>query len=491
MMKVKNVLFFVLAVIAMLGVIMLIFPKNGVRLWNNFTLYFPDFEEMLYIRTETKINADSLLKNRINIDDINLDADTVDKIESIKKQITLLEFPENKPDVLYRFYEKLSRFGKNDRIRIMHYGDSQIEGDRITADLRNKFQSKFGGRGVGLARPVNIYSQISLVQSNSDNWKRYAGFFEINTAVKHNMYGPMIAFNRYAPVEDSASKENKTHYFAWLEFKSSHLGYSNTGLFKNISVYYGNSPEKVKITLSSDGEILIVDSLNAGTGLFVFKYASPKYLNNIKLEFEGCTSPDVYTVSLEDDYGVYVDNIGLRGSSGDIFAQHNIELLQKSYSELKPDMFILQFGGNVVPYLSDEEEINSFAGYFKHHILVLRKMVPQADIIVIGPGDMSIKEKGVHITYPNLENVINELRIAAHDAGAAYWDSYKAMGGKNSMPEWVHADPPLASADYVHFTPQGAVLIANMFYNALMFDYQLYLKNIENKNRKNEEKKDI
>jgi hypothetical protein len=58
------------------------------------------------------------------------------------------------------------------------------------------------------------------------------------------------------------------------------------------------------------------------------------------------------------------------------------------------------------------------------------------------------------------------------------------MGGKNSMPSWVFANPPLASSDFVHFNTRGARIIANMFYNSLMYEYNLYKKNtsVENEN---------
>jgi lysophospholipase L1-like esterase len=58
------------------------------------------------------------------------------------------------------------------------------------------------------------------------------------------------------------------------------------------------------------------------------------------------------------------------------------------------------------------------------------------------------------------------MKKATLDANAIYWDMYKAMGGKNSMPSWVFADPPLCSKDFVHFNARGAKIIANMFYNA-------------------------
>ncbi|MDR2009511.1 MAG: hypothetical protein LBQ22_03410 [Bacteroidales bacterium] len=484
-MKVKDVLFFVLAVISILGIIMLIFPSDGIRISKDFTLYFPDFKEMFPVRSEPKIDIDSLLKSQINIEDIESDTDSNNVIyfEKLKKKITSLEFPENNPEALQRFFNKLSGLGKEDRIRIMHYGDSQIEGDRITADLRHKFQSKFGGTGIGLVMPVSIYAQSSISQSKSENWRRYAGFGAIDSTLNHDRYGPMIAFNRFAPVNDSAASKEKTKYSAWLEFEKSYLSYPNTALFKNVIIFYGNSSEKVQIALSSNGEILMTDTLNTGEDFFVFKYSSDKYLDNIKIEFEGYDSPDFYAISLEDDYGIYIDNIGLRGSSGDVFSNHDTRLLQSSYFELKPDLFILQFGGNIVPYTTNENMAKQFANYFRYHLYFLKNIVPEADFIVIGPSDMSTKEKDSYVTYPYLENIIDELRKASHDVGAVYWDTYKAMGGKNSMPVWVNTDPPLASSDYVHFTPQGSVIISNMFYNALMFDYQLHLKN---KNRNNE-----
>lgn len=42
------------------------------------------------------------------------------------------------------------------------------------------------------------------------------------------------------------------------------------------------------------------------------------------------------------------------------------------------------------------------------------------------------------------------------------------------MPSWVNAEPSLAQKDFVHFNPLGAKLIGEMFYSALMKDYNRY-----------------
>ena len=105
----------------------------------------------------------------------------------------------------------------------------------------------------------------------------------------------------------------------------------------------------------------------------------------------------------------------------------------------------------------------------------LKTLVPDLSIIVIGMADMSVKEKDQFVSYPNLENTRDALRNAAFQADCAFWDMYAAMGGYNSMPSWVFAQPPLASTDFVHFNERGARVLAEMFYNAFMHDYNSYV----------------
>jgi hypothetical protein len=84
---------------------------------------------------------------------------------------------------------------------------------------------------------------------------------------------------------------------------------------------------------------------------------------------------------------------------------------------------------------------------------------------------MSLRENGKYITYPGLEAIRDALRNAALESGFGFWDLYEAMGGKNSMPSFVNANPALASPDYIHFNNLGINLVAEMFYNALMVEY--------------------
>jgi hypothetical protein len=99
---------------------------------------------------------------------------------------------------------------------------------------------------------------------------------------------------------------------------------------------------------------------------------------------------------------------------------------------------------------------------------------PEARILLIGPADMSTKQGGKLQTYPLLEATVEGMREAALENGAAFWNMYEVMGGKNSMIGWVKTKPSLAAPDYIHFTSKGADRIAELFYESLMFYYDYY-----------------
>ena len=48
--------------------------------------------------------------------------------------------------------------------------------------------------------------------------------------------------------------------------------------------------------------------------------------------------------------------------------------------------------------------------------------------------------------------MVEFLREVALENGAAYWDMYRVMGGEGAMRKWVKQSPPLAGADYIHFS---------------------------------------
>jgi len=141
---------------------------------------------------------------------------------------------------------------------------------------------------------------------------------------------------------------------------------------------------------------------------------------------------------------------------------------------VSPSLIILHFGVNLVPHIVPNYDYYERQVY--NQIVALKRAKPGLAVLVVGVSDMSRKEGGRFVSYPNIEKIRDAQRSAALRAGAAFWDCYQAMGGKNSMPTWVYANPPLASKDFVHFSLRGSNIVAEMLYASLMDEYDRYVK---------------
>ena len=485
----KKILLFFLLVGAILLPAILFLPAKGVEI-GPFKIKMISIDKMLGHDTVHYADISKVVNSSTNIDSlpdilaaVEVDSSASQKIildtskasaDDLAKSVYRLKHNAAGKANLQRFFNLL-RNGttKKQQIRILHYGDSQLEGDRMTSYIRNKLQKRFGGFGPGLLPALQPYdSYFSVIQTNTGNWERHTTFGKKDPLVEHNRYGVLAAFSRFAPLaSDSIPFHDSLLYHASVEFTESKVAYSAVRKFRVASILYGHSKRKVEVVFYVDGKEVLRDSLLADVDYHKLTYTSPIYINNLKIEFSGYDSPDIYAIDLSDVSGVETDNIGMRGSSGTFFTRMDYAHLSKMYNQLNVRMFIMQFGGNVMPYIKDTAAVESYGRWFYAQLARLKKMMPEAAIVVIGPSDMSHKEGENYVTYDYLPLVRDALKEATLKAGFSFWDMYSAMGGYNSMPSWVRAEPPLAGADYTHFTPRGAKLVANMFYNSLMIEY--------------------
>lgn len=483
---------FVSSVLAILLAVSIIFPKEGIRINDRITLHFLTLGEILGKDTVQYADISGILNSSVAISDsaylAMLDPASADEMvmdtiranaDSLKVKIHSIEYPRGDSTLLYPFYRKMRAANKPGRsLRIMHYGDSQIEGDRMTSLIRYKLQRQFGGSGIGMQPTVQLYGyQLSLIHTASDNWKRYTAFGKVDSTLTHNMYGMLGSFARFSPYPDEMDDQEEQEYQAWISMEQSKRAYHLTRKFKKCRLYYGNASQPVFYEMYSDGDLYDADFLEATDQFKVKTWTFDETPEQLELRFKTSCSPDFYGIAMDNDRGLAVDNVAMRGSAGLFFSRLDVEMLKEMYDDLQVKLLILQFGGNVVPYIS--ENYMYYERWFYRELSTLKSFMPDLSIIVIGVADMSVKEKDIYITYPNLEHIRDALKSAAFRADCAFWDMYSAMGGKNSMPSWVFAQPSLASSDFVHFNERGARVLAEMFYNAFMHDYNVYVSSLE------------
>ncbi|MCQ2974659.1 MAG: GDSL-type esterase/lipase family protein [Bacteroidales bacterium] len=510
MKPVKTLLFFVVVMVILLF-IMLVFPEKGITITQDVALEFPTVQNF-FNEKNNKPDTNSVLASLEIPDDNDEDSvfvevvqvDTIQEdnqfkeyvprpiaIDSIRQE---LELPSSGLQCLNTIFSALSSADDlQSLIRILHYGDSQIETDRITGYLRYKLQAQFGGSGPGLIPAQTAYNYKSPLEVvNSGTWKRYTIFPKIDTTITHYRYGVLASFSMLSPpvvipktpdedtayiqnfMDDLLHPEDREVYTGSIKFVHSNVTRANVKLIKQIRMFYGNCKEKFSVKVSDGENILYSDSISPSEYYSVKKWTFAESPKDLQMEFSGTQSPEIYGFAMDGNSGIAVDNIPLRGCSGTIFTKMNSQFLQSMYKDLHVKCLILQFGGNTVPSLKPEN-VHSFKSSFAAQLRLLRRICPDMSIIVIGPADMSTKNMDNYETYEVLPMVVEDLRQAAFENDCAFWDMYSAMGGQNTMPDWVFHEPPLAEKDFVHFTPQGANVIAKMFYNAFIGCYNRYL----------------
>lgn len=486
----KKTLLFLVSVLGILTALSFVAPKDGFSVLG-YTIRFPTFEKFMAYHPVAKkdiskitdrlalklkkIEADSAKKHKnANLDSTNIGADT--SAEEVDEEgLIKISYGKDQEEILHPFFDKLSSATANKKtMRILHYGDSQTEGDRLTGYIRNKIQGKFGGYGPGMIPFYLQYPTNAYKETMTGNWRRFTTFPGYVKSVKHRKYGPMNSFARFTPVINDSSYLKNAEVEASVTIGKSKSAYGTAQTFNRVKIYYGNCRVPVLVNVYNNDELIHTDTLKYDGATHAFELTFSETPENLKYVFKGKDSPDFYCFILDGAYGIGVDNIAMRGSSGTFVTTGDMSHLKLFYDQLGADLFIMQFGGNAVPYLKDSAQARTICNYFSSQLSALKRLRPGCAIIVIGPSDMSGKIDGEWKTYSLLPAYINMLKSATYKAGAAYWDIYAAMGGENSMLTWVEKD--LAGPDYTHFTPGGAKFVAEMFYEAFIFEYNKYLK---------------
>jgi alginate O-acetyltransferase complex protein AlgI len=347
------------------------------------------------------------------------------------------------------------------QIRIMYYGDSQVEGDRITFYLRQLLREGRKGTGPGLFLPsMPVMYTKSIWLKSSSNWERYNYISYRNGILTHNRLGPLMTVCRYLPEGVTAAEPEK----AYVRIRPSVFADSAAAEYETLRLFYSNAQEEVKIVIKANDNQVFTGRLKNREGVHEIQ-CNLNGANNIVVEFEGKTSPDVLGISIESKSGVIVDNIPRRGSAGLEFTMVDRDILEETLSMLDPDLIVLHYGLNIVKNV--RREYSYYKKGLYRQLTLLKEIAPSAARMVIGVTDMAAVEGDSIKSFSNIPAIIKAQKEAASEAGAAFWDPYEAMGGSSSIIKWAEKKPPLAQTDYVHLTYPGADTLSQMLAEAI------------------------
>lgn len=355
------------------------------------------------------------------------------------------------------FYRALDELAAKPRlVRIAYFGDSFIEADILTADLRAMLQERYGGCGVGF---VTITSMTN-------------GY---RPTVRHSFGGWQSHSVMDSLFFDRSKQGISGHYFislpgAYVELRGQQKYASRLDTCEHASIFFYNK-----------GEVTLSASVNKGeTRTETFRPTGELRemnvtgrIGSVRWRVEKADSTLFYGLAMDGTQGIIVDNFSLRGSSG--LSLRSVPVwMMREFNEQRPyDLIILQYGLNVATRRGRNYDYYSdgMAATIAH----LKDAFPQAGILIVGVGDREYKdEEGVLRTMPGIKNLIRYQQNLAADNGLAFWNMFEAMGGDGSMAEMVHAKPSMGNYDYTHINFRGGKHLAELLYEALVYGKEQY-----------------
>lgn len=383
-------------------------------------------------------------------------------IDTCKTGMTCIEdYGDSIGRGMSHFYEALSDCPTLGRpVRIAYFGDSFIEGDILTADLRAMLQSRFGGCGVGY---VPITSRVAgfrpTVRHTFSGWKSHS-------------VTDSVGFNRNL-------QDLSNHYYypspgARVTLKGLGTYADHLGECENSSLYF----------VSLDSVWLSAD-INQGSDSISFAFGGDSLLQvatvrgdirDVEWEIEDTDSTTIcYGVTMDPSAGIVVDNFSTRGSSGQQLGSVPMPML-RAYNRLRAyDLIVLQYGLNVA-----SEGITNYRYYTSGMVAVINRLkeaFPQASILLVSVGDRETKnEVGELRTMSGVKSLVRYQQALAAETHIAFWNLYEAMGGEGSIVRMVESKPQQANYDYTHINFRGGKHLAKLLYDTLMYGEEQYGK---------------
>ena len=426
--------------------------------------------------------------------------------------ISVVEFKNEiyNAKAIKRFLQKLDSVEttKQNKVRIIHIGDSHIQADLFSGKMRSLLQEKFGNAGLGFTFPYNLAS------TNGNHYIKYSSSIPFSNYrnVKPEDGKPvgLSGIALYTDKNDFAIELNvrdKSYVFNSIKIVASKGNFNLAKTAKNIVIE--SSKPKVIYHKIKSGEALsiIADKYNCSVSeiksannlrsntiqagktlriptdekepvkitksefisvtIFEDKY-SYNYFSEESLDKIYITSNDKTTgfslngIILENNNsGIVYSAVGVNGAKASDYLKY--PLFFKQLQAVEADLVVISLGTNES---FDNRETAVIYTELKEMMLSIKKQNPKVEILLTTPPPSLFQKKYPNTFVASYTKAINEF---AEKNNYAVWDMYKNMGGLYSVNS--NAKKGLMSRDKVHYSKLGYELQGELFFKALMETY--------------------
>jgi lysophospholipase L1-like esterase len=350
-------------------------------------------------------------------------------------------------DLLIPLFKKAQSIENSQKVKILHIGDSHIQGNFFVQATREILQERFGNGGMGFIFPYNLAKTNSTANkfikfSSNSVWQ------SCRVSMRSHCHKQIII-----GISGHGLLTNDKNFEILLEVPEIYK-------FDKITIFYPN--EKSPFSIENDLRTTNLIGIIAENQYWAdFQSAAP--MNSVRIFQNEDYSYDDYNLNgiyIENDKsGIIYNSIGINGAKASDFLQNSIFFEQ--IPAVSPDLIILSFGTN-----------EAFS-----------EISPEIFILQIDTLISKIKEKcgeiPVLVTTPPLTLVkkietsfINEYsKNLTEGKSYAIWDLHE-LTHKFSVKDDTNS---LLTKDKVHYSKYGYEFIGGYFANALIKNYEYFL----------------
>lgn len=374
--------------------------------------------------------------------------------------------PIEAPEALTHFFEQLTLTElklPGAITRAGHWGDSVLGGDGLTHAMRQRIQGRFGDSGHGfhaLSRYGIGYSHRGVRFQDRGGWRSCEIIFKCRPDARYGYAGVASASSSGGASTWQTAKEGPGQRVSRFE------------------LWYAKAPDGGRFQVKIDGEVASVVETKAplpSDAVEVFTVEDGPHTFEVRAIGGGASRG--YGVVLERDVpGVVWDELSLIGSFTQRLDYQDSAHLGWQLRRRDIDLMVFIFGGNDVQREYDDlkHEMTPYEAEYSRVIQKFKAGRPEASCLIMSLIDHGTRFKDTVRTRPIVPRLVDSQRKVALREGCAFFDTFTAMGGMNSIARWFRARPQLAAPDFSHPTAAGQGVLATLLYRALMQQYAAF-----------------
>lgn len=334
-------------------------------------------------------------------------------------------------------------------VRIAVLGDSFIEGDILTADLRELLQKTFGGGGAGfapMASPLTAFRRS--IKTQSKGWTAYNIMQRkaAPEALRSNFY---VSGWVCQPAAGASTRWEATDFRERLDSCT-----TARILFL--------SPRDSRVEVTLDDSLHREFAVSGDGGIRQIVVRAPR-IRSLALRLpEGSEGFVGYGAQFEGD-GVTVDNYSVRSNNGQAMFWTNPSVNAQIDALIRYDLVVLQYGLNIMQ--QGVKNYTTYAAQIEKMIAFVRECFPSAAVLVLGVSERSVKGDTGFRPMDAVAPMTAYQRQAARNAGAAFWPTSEAMRAEGGMEHFVRNG--WAGKDFTHINYAGGRCVARALYDAI------------------------